>query len=188
MVQDFSTPPPADQSPSANQPVEGGPSLAPAAMRPVREWIVLAAGIAAVIGSFMPWAKVTAPILGSMSLSGTDGTDGWIVVVLGVVVAAYGGLSLRRQNVPVVAPILAGLAALALFGIGVWKIVDLQATEAQMRESMSGGDDPLGIGKAISAVTQVSVGAGLWLLTLAGLVGAAATALILLTRYRAAVS
>ncbi|MCW3819582.1 hypothetical protein ONA91_34600 [Micromonospora sp. DR5-3] len=112
---------------------------------------MLAAGIAAVIGSFMPWAKVAAPILGSMSLSGMDGKDGRIVVVLGLVVAAYGGLSLRRQSVPIVAPIFAGLAALALFGIDVWKIVDLRATEAEMRESMSGEDDPLGIGKAISA-------------------------------------
>ncbi|OKI46768.1 hypothetical protein A6A27_36900 [Micromonospora sp. CB01531] len=50
----------------------------------------------------------------------------------------------------------------------------------------SGEDDPLGIGKAISAATQVSVGAGLWLLTLAGLVGAATAALIMLSRYRAA--
>ncbi|MEH0820460.1 MULTISPECIES: hypothetical protein [unclassified Micromonospora] len=186
MVQDLTPPPPPDQSPSAGQPLEGGPAMAPAAARPVREWIVLGAGIAAVIGSFMPWVKVSAPILGSMSVSGMDGSDGWIIVVLGLVVAAYGGLSLRGQRMPAVAPIFAGLAACGLFGVGVWKIVELQAAEADMRASMSGKDDLLGIGKAMSAATQVSAGAGLWLLTLAGLLGAAATALIMVSRYRAA--
>ncbi|MFG2110489.1 hypothetical protein [Micromonospora chersina] len=140
--------------------------------------------MAAIIGSFMPWAKVSAPILGTMTLSGVDGSDGWITAALGLVVAVYGGLALRGQRMPGAAPVLAGIAALGLLGVGVWKIVDLQSTEADMRASMSGEDDPLGIGKAMSAATQMSVGSGLWLLTLAGLVGAVAIALFLINRNR----
>ncbi|MGC1211579.1 MAG: hypothetical protein WA890_10005 [Micromonospora sp.] len=153
-------------------------------MRPVREWVVLGAGVAAIVGSFMPWAKIIAPILGTMTLSGVDGSDGWITAALGLVIALYGGFSLRGQRMPMAAPILAGLASVALLGIGVWKIVDLHSTAADMRARMSGEDDLLGIGKAMSDAVHVSVGAGLWLLTLAGLVGAAAVGMILIRRTR----
>lgn len=168
------------------EPVEGGSVATPAAPRPVRERIVLGAGLAAIIGSFMPWAKVSAPILGTMTVSGVDGSDGWITAVLGLMMALYAGLTLRGQRMPIAVPVLAGLSALGLLGIGVWKIVELQSTEADMRASMSGEDDPLGIGKAMSAATQMSVGSGLWLLTLAGLLGAANIAVATFNRYRSA--
>ncbi|MEU4712475.1 hypothetical protein AB0F73_02225 [Micromonospora purpureochromogenes] len=185
MAQDITPSPPPAEPPSTGQPTGGGLAAMPAAGRPVREGIVLAAGIAAIIGSFMTWAKVSAPILGTMTVSGVDGSDGWITAAAGLVMAAYGGMRLRGQHMPVAAPILAGLAALGLLGVGVWKIVDLQSTEADMRARMSGEDDPLGLGKAMSAATQVSVGSGLWLLTFAGVVGAVAMVLIMIGRYRA---
>ncbi|MEU8299746.1 hypothetical protein AB0C04_21035 [Micromonospora sp. NPDC048909] len=159
----------------------------PAAARPVREWIVVGAGIAAVVGSFLPWAKVSAPILGTVTVSGVDGSDGWITAGLGLLLVLYGGLSLRGQKTPVPQPVLAVLAvlgAIGLLGVGVWKVVDLQATETSMREQLSGEDDVLGFGKAMSAATQVSVGTGLWLLTFAGLVGSIAMVLTLISRYR----
>ncbi|WP_161557836.1 hypothetical protein [Micromonospora sicca] len=49
---------------------------------------------------------------------------------------------------------------------------------------MSGEDDVLGIGKAMSAAVQVSVGSGLWLLTFAGLAGSVTMVLIMVSRYR----
>ncbi|PWR14880.1 hypothetical protein DKT69_14120 [Micromonospora sicca] len=90
---------------------------------------MLGAGIAAVIGSFMPWGKVSAPILGTVTVSGVDGSDGWITAGLGLVLVVYAGMSLRGQRTPMAVPVLAVLAALGLLGVGVWKIVDLQATE-----------------------------------------------------------
>ncbi|MGY4900431.1 hypothetical protein ACWEEK_33270 [Micromonospora aurantiaca (nom. illeg.)] len=106
----------------------------------------------------MPWAKISAPILGTMTVSGVDGSDGWITAGLGLAMAVYAGLTLRGQRMPIAVPVLAGLSALGLLGIGVWKIAELQSKEADMRASMSGRDDPLGIGKAMSAATQIRVG------------------------------
>jgi hypothetical protein len=177
-------PPPPSQPPSGDQPIEAAAAAVPTAARPIREWTVLGAGIAAIIGSFMPWVKVSAPILGTVTVSGVDGSDGWITAGLGLMLALHAGMSLRGQRTPMAVPILAVLAALGLLGVGAWKIADLQATEADMRAQMSGKDDFLGIGKAMSAATQVSVGSGLWLLTFAGLVGSVAMVLIMVSRYR----
>ncbi|SCL32112.1 hypothetical protein GA0070624_4401 [Micromonospora rhizosphaerae] len=177
-------PPPPNEPPSGDQPVEAAAAPAPAPERPIHEWTVLGAGIAAVIGSFLPWAKISAPIVGTISMSGVDGSDGWITAGLGLILVLYAGMSLRGQRMPVVVPILAVLAALGLFGVGAWKIADLQAAETAMRAEMSGKDDVLGIGKAMSAATQMSVGSGLWLLTFAGLVGTVTMVLIMISRYR----
>lgn len=178
-------PPSPNQPPSGDQPVEAPAAAVPTAARPIREWIVLGAGIAAILGSFMPWGKVSAPILGTVTVSGVDGSDGWITAGLGLVLVVYAGMSLRGQRTPTAVPVLAVLAALGLLGVGAWKIADLQATEAEMRAKMSGQDDVLGIGKAMSAAVQVSVGSGLWLLTFAGLAGSVTMVLIMLSRYRA---
>ncbi|MGC4797176.1 hypothetical protein ACLQ3H_24105 [Micromonospora saelicesensis] len=177
-------PPPPNQPPSGDQPAEAPAAVVPAAARPIREWTVLGAGIAAVIGSFMPWGKVSAPILGTVTVSGVDGPDGWITAGLGLVLVVYASMTLRGQRTHLAVPVLAVLAALGLLGVGAWKIADLQATEADMRTKMSGEDDVLGIGKAMSAAVQVSVGSGLWLLTFAGLAGSVAMVVIIASRYR----
>ncbi|WP_328415085.1 hypothetical protein OG470_22220 [Micromonospora sp. NBC_00389] len=177
-------PPSLNQPPSDDQPAEAPAATAPTAARPIREWTVLGAGIAAVIGSFMPWGKVSAPILGTVTVSGVDGSDGWITAGLGLVLVVYAGMSLRGQRTHIAVPVLAVLAALGLLGVGAWKIADLQAAEAEMRAKMSGEDDVLGIGKAMSAAVQVSVGSGLWLLTFAGLAGSITMVVIIVSRYR----
>ncbi|MFC3739562.1 hypothetical protein [Paractinoplanes deccanensis] len=150
-------------------------------------WVALAAGLVAVLGSFLPWAKISAPILGSISASGTDGSDGWITLVLGLVLAAGAGLRIRGPRLPAVATIATNVAAiasaLALLIIGLWKIVDLRSTEKDMRETLSSSpDDPFGIGKTFSDAVQVDVGAGLVLITVAGLAGSVAMVLMLLRR------
>ncbi|MCO1597643.1 hypothetical protein M8C17_21050 [Micromonospora sp. RHAY321] len=176
-------PPSLNQPPSGDQPAEAA-AVVPTAARPIREWIVLGAGIAAVIGSFMPWGKVSAPILGTVTVSGVDGSDGWITAGLGLALVVYAGMTLRGQRTHMAVPVLAVLAALGLLGVGAWKIADLQATEAEMRAKMSGEDDVLGIGKAMSEAVQVNVGSGLWLLTFAALAGSVAMILIIVNRCR----
>ncbi|WP_143235327.1 hypothetical protein [Paractinoplanes atraurantiacus] len=156
------------------------------ASRPlIAGWVVLAAGVAAVVGSLLPWASISAPILGTVSVSGTDGADGWITLVLGLVLAAGAGLRIRGPRLPSLATIVTNVvaigSALALFIIGVWKIVDLRSTENELRDSLSSGpDDPFGIGDAFSNAVQVHLGAGLVLITAAGLAGAVAMVLMLL--------
>ncbi|MEV4344893.1 hypothetical protein AB0J83_10485 [Actinoplanes sp. NPDC049596] len=172
-----------------------GPPYYPGAVAPpaqpsrpmITGWVALGAGLAAVIGSFLPWAKISAPIIGSISASGTDGSDGWITLALGAVLAAGAGLRIRGPRLPSVARIVTDVvaigSALALLIIGIWKIVDLQSTENEMRESLtSGPEDPFGIGSAFSNAVQVNLGAGLVLITAAGLAGTIAMVLMLLHR------
>jgi hypothetical protein len=170
------------QAPFAGTPTTPGQ----VATRPITAWVMLAAGVAAVLGSFLPWATISAPIVGTVTVSGVDGSDGWITAALGVVLAVYAGLRLRGQRLPVVAPSLAAISALVLIAIAIWKIVDVKSMESDMKASMSGQDDPLGIGAAFSSAVHVSIGSGLWLITAAGLAGAIALTLTLITRNRTA--
>ncbi|XVV12943.1 hypothetical protein ACQP2X_00890 [Actinoplanes sp. CA-131856] len=149
--------------------------------------MALAAGAAAVLGSLLPWATINAPILGSISVSGTDGADGWITLVLGLVLAVGAGLRIRGPRLPAMATIVTNVvsvgSALALLIIGVWKIVDLRTTENELRDSLSSApDDPFGIGSAFSSAVQVHLGAGLMLITAAGLAGTVAMVVMLLRR------
>lgn len=162
------------------------PEPAPAARRPLQPWIVLGAGTAAIVGSFLPWASVTAPIVGTITASGVDGSDGWITAALGLVLVVYGTLILRGQRMPNFVPVLAVLFAVALLGVAAWKLVDLSAAKERMREEMAKAakDDVFGIARSMSNAVQVKVGTGLWLITLAGLAGSVTTALMTLTRYR----
>lgn len=167
-----------------------GAAAAPPPERSIHVWFVLGAGVAAVIGSFLPWASISAPIVGTMSVSGVDGTDGWITAGLGLLVILYGSLILRGRNMPLVIPVLAALAGVSLFGLGVWKVADLWTHVAEMREEMaaSAEEDVFGLQRAMSEAVHVRVGFGLWLLTFAGLVGVATIGLMMLMRYREAKS
>jgi len=51
------------------------------------------AGAAMVVGSVLPWIKVTAPLLGTITRSGTASGDGWISVGFGLVVVLGGYLA-----------------------------------------------------------------------------------------------
>ncbi|WP_116068367.1 hypothetical protein [Asanoa ferruginea] len=149
---------------------------------------MLGAGAAATIGSFLPWASVTAPLIGTVSASGVDGTDGWVTAALGLALVAFGTLTLRRHRMPSAVPVLALLAALALLALGVWKIADLSSAEEDMRQQMAtpSEDDVFGIGASMSQAVQMKVGIGLWLIMLAGLAGSVATIVMLMTGRRAA--
>ena len=53
-------------------------------------FLALAAGGAFILGAFLPWAKVSAPLVGTITGSGFDMGDGWLFVALGVVCALVG--------------------------------------------------------------------------------------------------
>jgi hypothetical protein len=53
----------------------------------------MVAGIAMIAGSVLPWIRVSAPLLGTITKSGTASGDGWISVGLGLVVALGGYLA-----------------------------------------------------------------------------------------------
>jgi hypothetical protein len=124
-----------------------------------RLWIVLWC-IGGMISAFLPWVK--APFVGSVS--GVDGTDGWLVVVV-FAVGLFICLSGDQRLVPPMGAragvLLSGLAAV---GIAAWKISDVYKLAAS-----GNGEGFGGMSKAIS------VGAGLYVMLAAGvaLAGAA---------------
>jgi O-antigen ligase len=145
-------------------------------------WVVLAAGVAAIVGSFLPWATVSAPIIGTISKSGTDGSDGWVSVGLGALLVTYSVVRLWPIRLPVAVTALAGLVAALLVGFGIVEFIDLSSKADEAKSMMAGRDDPFGIGAAFSKAVQIKPGAGLWLVTAAGLVGVAALLIVIVGR------
>jgi len=143
-------------------------------------WTALGAGVAIVIGSFLPWGSVTAPFVGTVTVFGTDGPDGWITAAVGALVALYGGMTLRRRF-PAVLGVLAALAGLGVTGVAVWKIAELRSRIADTRAELA-EDDEFGFASALADAVHARVGAGLWLLVAAGLVAAVSIVYGLLRR------
>ena len=173
--------PPANpgQPPGINQMYTQGwvgmtPPPPPATIPATTGWIVAAAGAAVILGSFLPWGSITAPFIGTYSISGVDGADGWITAVVGALLAAY-GMVVRARRLPVAVDVLVLLGGLAVAAVAGWKILELQRRVTDMRAEMPADrEDVLGLGAAMAEAVQVRVGAGLWLLAAAGLAAAVA--------------
>jgi predicted small integral membrane protein len=131
-------------------------------------YLIGAAGLFAVIGALAPWVTLTAPFVGSISKNGTSG-DGVFVVILGVALLAVAGLRIGGVRVHwAVALVL----ALALLGLAVYEIVRVYQAAGELRTSLAGqDDDPLGLSAAVASASSLSVGFGLWLDGVAGIVG-----------------
>jgi len=119
-----------------------------------RMFIVVAAVIG-VVSCFLPW--VNAPIVGA--ISGTQGTDGWIVLGLFGVAAGLSLLGERAQPMATGPGVVAGALGAIAAGIGLWKII---AFHEKMKDL--GADNAFA--KALSST--VSVGVGLYLVVAAG--------------------
>jgi hypothetical protein len=90
---------------------------------PVAPILMLVGGALAAVGSFLSWANVTVSDV-SATAKGTDGSDGYITLVCGVVLVVVGLVSFRggRRALGVLA-LLAGLVAGA---VGVYDAVTAQ--------------------------------------------------------------
>lgn len=117
------------------------------------------AGLGLMLGSFLPWAKVTAPLIGTATKSGMEGGDGLITVGAGVALLVLGvvlmGASDRRATVGVVVMVVA-VCALAFC---IFEFVHLSHQFADV-QSGEGGD-----------LVALSYGSGLWLVGLASVAG-----------------
>jgi hypothetical protein len=137
--------------------------------------------VAATYEPFLPWATITAPFVGTRTVSGTDGTDGWITAAVGIAVAAYGAVLLRRP-LPAVVGGLAALGGLSVAGLAVWKIVDLRSRVADLKAEMVADGDEFGFAERMADAIHAQIGVGLWLLVGAGLMAAACVGRTLLRR------
>lgn len=119
-------------------------------------WMVCAAGAALIslIGSFMPWGKVTVPFYGTITVSGTDG-DGMLTMFLSLIliggIAAYLFVEKLTKMWWRGIPVIAIGALLLLISVMDWTDIGSKA------------------GQVDKDVAQVSVGAGLILILLASI-------------------
>ena len=129
-------------------------------------YIIGAAGLLAVLGAFLPWVTLSAPIVGTISKNAIDG-DGVIALGLGVALLVYAVLRVAGFRLHV---IVAAVLAFALPGLAVYEVVHVYLAVADMRASMaSDPSDEYGIGAAMAKAISVDPGIGLWLEVLTGL-------------------
>jgi len=145
-----------------NMPI--APSTVMHATQPIKAgWVIIGAGIAAVVGSFLPWATVTAAFVGTISVTGTDqrGGDGWLVVALGLAAVAVGIFLVRGRRLAKTT----SAVTVALFGLASFEILYI-ATK-------------LGDSSFDSAfIANASIGIGLWLVLAAGIAAAVGMVLV----------
>lgn len=109
--------------------------------------IAIAGTAGTIVGSLLPWATITAPFIGRLTITGTDG-DG----VLFIFAAAALALAIWKRFGAAWLNVLTAVAGLGLAGYGVWKVSEVDALAADA------GDTAI-----------VSVGMGLYVLVAAGI-------------------
>lgn len=106
---------------------------------------VMAGAALVAVGSLLPWATITAPLIGQVSKNGTDG-DGVFTLILAVLVGALGVALWNRPGRS-----LAVLAGLGSAVVGLVAVVDISDIETFAADSR---------------FVHVSVGIGLWLVAI----------------------
>jgi hypothetical protein len=110
-------------------------------------WLIVGAG-AVILGSFMPWATVTAVFVGTINASGVQGGDGWIAIALAVPLLVFGIRSARsRARIPVWWTVALGLL---LITFSVFEVTNVSNKISSVNSRASG-------------LGHASVGYGLWL-------------------------
>ena len=79
--------------------------------------VAIVSGVVLAVSSFLEWAGVDVAPGFSVSVKGTDGSDGWITLVCGIVAIAAGGMSWNagaKGKLPGVLAIIAGVIGAAI--------------------------------------------------------------------------
>lgn len=79
----------------------------------------------------MPWVKVTAPFIGTLSKSGVEAGDGWISAVLGAVAGMVALSALSGSERPASRWAIGATSCLA-FVLGVFELVDVKSITDDM--------------------------------------------------------
>lgn len=174
----FEAPPVA---PAPVTPIVGGQYPAPPSddvvkRRQFAAYAVAAGAALLVVGSFLPWAKLTAPFFGSVTKSGIeDGGDGWISISLGALlgVVAWRFLIAAKagKRAPMVAAVVLAVAAISLT---VYEWIDIGNALDEAKTSLSAGDGlPSDLGIGLGDLFRVDQAVGLYVVGLGGLAGGA---------------
>jgi hypothetical protein len=149
----------SDNGLTSQDTVTAGPAAllgSPPTTHPGPGILTLVAGGMALLGAMLPWVSVTT-IFGSLSKNGMDG-DGQLTALGGLVLGVIALIVLvtkTRNRAPAVLAIVVGAA---IFVVGLIDLLDVSHRIA---------------GLQATAGADASVGIGLWLTCLAGLVGVA---------------
>jgi hypothetical protein len=101
---------PSMPQPSPGQAPIAGAHAAPSPGPAGAHWLVLGGAVAVLLGSLLPWAEVTAPFVGTITVSGTDG-DGLLTLLGAILVAGLGFATLRvRSRGPMIAALVVALS------------------------------------------------------------------------------
>lgn len=143
---------------------------------PIGTVLMVAGGLLAAIGSFLAWAKLEAGS-DSATASGVDGSDGYITLVAGVVIAACGLASfVRARRALAILAIVGGIAA---GGVGLYdaitaedSAVDALSTELAASFGVSGSEAKALLREAIDqGLVGISLQFGIFLVIAGGALG-----------------
>ena len=115
-------------------------------------------GAGLILGSFLPWAKVSAPFIGTITKSGMEGGDGIFSLAAGVLAVLLGITLLSRPHV-------ATRIVLLLTGMGGVALALFEANDISHRFADA---------RAQSDLVVPTYGAGLWLIGVAAVLVIAA--------------
>jgi hypothetical protein len=135
-------------------------SATPAATAPVAASVApknagafaIAGGITMIAGSFLPWATATA-FIGTLEVTGIDGGDGWITVIFGLLAIVVGART--RSGIDSGAKVTFGIVGALTLALFLFEFSEVSSRVARA-ESVS------------EYSIDASVGVGLWLVGLAG--------------------
>lgn len=127
-------------------------------------FVAFCAAAALIAGSFLPWVKLTAPLVGTVTKSGMEGGDGVFTLIGGVVVAglAFATFAAGARAYVRVALIVVGLGAGLLVG---YEVGDISRRFAEVHNGEMGN------------MFVTTYGAGIWLLGLGAVAAVVAGAI-----------
>jgi hypothetical protein len=125
-----------------------------------RRWGVAAAGLAVALATFLPWASISAPLAGNISVTASDVEYGTYVIVASILATLVGAVAADRFDRAVMIIPLG-----AFFFTGVFAVVKYLDARA--------------IGTGIDDVVHISPGIGMMLCAISSALGFIATLVVI---------
>ena len=140
-------------------------AAAPRAIPWGRILVVIGGGLA-VLGSFLPWISMTAPLVGSVTKSGIEGGgDGIVTLVVGLVVALLGVALVARSGSTPRAVLGTVLTSVVLGGLAFYDMADVNTPAVLAHTQLILEDNPF------TDAVNISTGMGLYVILVGAVLG-----------------
>lgn len=96
---------------------------------------ILAGAGALILGSFLPWVKASAPFLGTITKSGVEGGDGWILIILAIAILGMCWPVFTRRPLNSGAAFTISILGLLALALGVYEWADVSARADDLGDS-----------------------------------------------------